>query len=99
MENNWLVPYYIVGFLMMTFNYGYFNAQDGHVKMNIPNSTATVVLITVLLFAKEDLGLASSGVAVVIWAVGISGMAGSLLASKLMYYLKSDISAMVQFGS
>ncbi|ETI67403.1 MFS transporter [Neobacillus vireti] len=179
-NNSWLVPYYIIGFFLMTCNYGYFNAQVGLVKMNIPteylneanakfsfietfisvmgpvisgiillmpvfydgvlitaiayflcllilsrlshqsevhrqkstsfladfregwqafrdnkalwmmtifimllNSTATVVQITVLLFAKEDLGLASSGVAVVISAVGIGGMAGSLLASKL----------------
>lgn len=179
-ESSWLVLYYIIGFLLMTCNYGYFNAQVGLVKMNISteylnsanakfsfietfvsvmgpvisgmilllpvfydgvlitafayflcllilsrlshqsegnrrksssfladfhegwqafrenkalwmmtifimllNSTSTVIQTTVLLYAKQDLGLASSEVAVVMAAVGIGGMAGSLFASKL----------------
>ncbi|MBY0121768.1 MFS transporter [Bacillus sp. S/N-304-OC-R1] len=177
---SWLGIYYIIGFLLMTCNYGYFNAQIGLVKMNIPtnylnsanakfsfietfisvmgpvisgiilllpffyngvlltafvymlclfilarlshqaeavrmnssgffadfregwrafkdnkllwmmtifimllNSTFSVVQIAVLLFAKEDLGLKSTGVAIVISAIGIGGMIGSLFSSKL----------------
>lgn len=180
MESGWLVPYYAIGFLLMTCNYGYFNAQVGLVKMNIPthylnsanakfsfietfvsvmgpvisgmilllpvfyegvmitafayglcfiilsrlshqpepsrqvgssflaaflegwkafrdnkalwmmtmfimvlNSTMVVVQTTVVIFAKKDLGLASSEVALVMGAAGIGGMAGSLLSSKL----------------
>lgn len=47
------------------------------------NATATVVQTTIIIFAKEDLHLASSQVAIVISAVGIGGMAGSMLASRL----------------
>lgn len=179
-ETTWLLPYYLIGFLLMTCNYGYFNAQVGLIKLNIPpeyfnsanakfsfietfvsvmgpvisglmlllpffyngvlvtafayvlcfvilsrlshqseycgrassgfladiregwsafrtnkalwlmtmfimvlNSTMVVVQTTVVIFAKVDLGLASSKVALVISAVGIGGMAGSLLSSKL----------------
>ncbi|WP_284036925.1 MFS transporter [Neobacillus sp. 114] len=179
-ETTLLAPYYLIGFLLMTFNYGYFNAQVGLVKMNIPpeyfnsanakfsfietfvsvmgpvisglmlllpffyngllvtafayilcfvilfrlshqsesrrqassgfmadfiegwnafktnkalwmmtlfimvlNSTMVVVQTTVIIFAKIDLGLTSSKVAMVISAVGIGGMAGSLLSGKL----------------
>ncbi|MBU8917279.1 MFS transporter [Bacillus sp. FJAT-29953] len=179
-ETAWLAPYYLIGFLLMTCNYGYFNAQVGLVKMNIPteyfhsanakfsfietfvsvmgpvisglllllpffytgvlvtafayvlcfvilsrlshqsefrrqassgfladlregwnafrankplwmmtifimllNSTMVVVQTTVVIFAKTELGLASSGIAMVISAVGIGGIAGSLLSSKL----------------
>lgn len=179
-DTGWLVPYYAIGFLLMTCNYGYFNAQVGLVKMNIPtqylnsanakfsfietfvsvmgpvisglmlmlpffyngvlvtafayvlcfmilsrlshqpephrqaksgfladfregwnafkankalwmmtmfimvlNSTMTVVQTTVVIFAKMELSLASSEVALVMAAAGIGGMAGSLLSSKL----------------
>jgi MFS family permease len=179
-ESGWLVPYYAIGFLLMTCNYGYFNAQVGLVKMNIStqylnsanskfsfietfvsvmgpvisglilllpvlydgviitafayglcfvilsrlthqpeasrqvgssfladfregwkafrdnkalwmmtmfimvlNSTMVVVQTTVVIFAKKDLGLPSSEVALVMGAAGIGGMTGSLLSSKL----------------
>ncbi|MFX3623443.1 MAG: MFS transporter [Ectobacillus sp.] len=179
-ESDWLSGFYVIGFLLMTFNYGYFNAQIGLVKANIPteyvtsanakfsfietfisvmgpvvsglilllpvfydgvlitaaiyflcllilsrlahqpevrrpsnsgffadleegwkafrqnkalwmmtifimllNSSVTVVQTTILIFAKEDMGIASAEVAAVISAAGIGGMLGSLFASSL----------------
>jgi MFS family permease len=181
-ESNWLNGFYVIGFMLMTCNYGYFNAQIGLVKANIPteylnsanakfsfietfvsvmgpvisglilllpvfydgvlmtsgayflclmimsrlahqsevsspessgffadlkdgwkafrqnralwmitifimllNSTVTVVQTTILIFAKEDLGLASAEVAAVVSAAGIGGMVGSLLSNRLRH--------------
>lgn len=179
-ESSWLPAFYVIGFMLMTCNYGYFNAQIGLVKANIPteylnsanakfsfietfinvmgpvlsglilllplfyegvlitactyflcllilsrlsnkteeprpvrsgffedleegwiafkqnralwimtifimllNSTFTVVQTTILIFAKEDLGLSSAEVAAVISAAGIGGMIGSLFINRL----------------
>lgn len=175
-----LIPYYAIGFLLMTFNYSYFNAQVGLIKGSVPmvhlnsanakfsfietfvnvmgpvisgfilflpffydgilftaaayflgfflisqmpgkftvenqaksdfrkdlidgwnafrgnaplflmtifilalNATMTVVQTSVVIFAKDELQLASSTVAAVIASSGIGGMAASLFASRL----------------
>ncbi|USG67420.1 MFS transporter [Brevibacillus ruminantium] len=37
----WLPFYYLIGFLLMTFNYGYFNAQVSLQKLSVPNQLLT----------------------------------------------------------
>lgn len=41
MDSNWLILFYIIGFLLMTFNYGYFNAQISLTKLTVPADKMT----------------------------------------------------------
>ncbi|MFJ7728586.1 MFS transporter [Neobacillus sp. NPDC097160] len=40
-NNEILYPYYVIGFLLMTCNYGYFNAQVSLTKLNVPSHHLT----------------------------------------------------------
>ncbi|SFA88146.1 MULTISPECIES: MFS transporter [unclassified Bacillus (in: firmicutes)] len=40
-ENTTMYLYYMIGFLLMTFNYGYFNAQVSITKLSVPTSQLT----------------------------------------------------------
>jgi predicted MFS family arabinose efflux permease len=40
-DNSILSLYYLIGFLLMTFNYGYFNAQVSLTKLSVPNRHLT----------------------------------------------------------
>lgn len=40
-QNEWMFIYYMIGFLLMTFNYGYFNAQISLTKLIVPSEKLT----------------------------------------------------------
>lgn len=74
--------YYLLGFMLMTFNYGYFNAQLSLTKLSVPNSQLTSANAK---FAFADTFVGIMGPAITGFILLLANLYDGLLIMAIMY--------------